>query len=101
MKDLFFDCYDWTLRLLGRILPASLLKRLIPDGDYCYRVLSCTPATANTPTIHQIAPCPFARGGRPDTWCILNPSPDFREDWAFNVDATKGCGINQADDQDL
>lgn len=67
------------------------LTPLIPHGPYCYTVL----APLSPPAIgHKIQPCPFLIGSRPDTTCFLNPGQDYATDFVYNVDACKGCGIN-------
>jgi len=70
------------------------LEHMIPVGDYCYEIVGELLYRADTGMpYHRIKMCPFFAGQRPDnTYCYLNSNP---EDWMYNVDACKGCGINQ------
>lgn len=89
-------------RQAGLALDPTQLATVIPHGLYCYTVLSVHPATPTRPSSRDLLPCPFYRGRLPmNTYCLLNPSSTYRQDWLFNVDATKGCGINEPSDDDI
>lgn len=82
------------LREIVLNLSTQELVTIIPDGPYCYAVLAPLPSPAIG---HKIQPCPFLIGSRPDTTCFLNPVKDYATDFGYNVDACKGCGINDGD----
>lgn len=85
------------MRLRGLRLSPDTLAHIIPQGPYCYTVIGPLPR----PQIGQrIRPCIFLKGARPDTICLINPARDFRRDVLFNVDACKGCGINDPPDDE-
>lgn len=82
---------DSHVRSRGLRLSQSGLEDIIPHGPYCYTVLGDLPA----PAIGQrTRPCIFLRGNRPDSICLINPDRTFRDD-LYNVDACKGCGVNE------
>lgn len=87
---------DWARRREALSLDHEALQRHIPHGPYCYSVLQALPP----PQIgHRIRRCPFLHGSRPETLCLANPSPNFANDIFYNIDACKGCGMNEHDNE--
>lgn len=95
------DLSDEALRAYLLAIPEAARAQYIPKGSYCYAPYpEGHPAHAGQ-RVPQVQWCPFFRGHQPmDTHCLINPKPAYRDDWGFNVDAVKGCGLSEDESLD-
>lgn len=73
-----------------------MLEKTIPAGDYCYSVLPAR--QQNLKNARRVRFCPYFSGRRPmDCQCALYRG---QQDGWFNLDAIKGCGINETKEEE-